>query len=93
MLILLLMTGSVMWLSLQFIVYLSATLAFAAVFYSFIEKPLLASRPRYRLRAAEGGSGLLPAEVDAGPGEPATGEARGLLDETVDDARPAGETG
>ena len=93
MLILLLMTGSTMWLPLQFIVYLSATLAFAGVFYSFVEKPLLASRPRYRLHAAAGDSGLLPAEVDAGPGEPATGEARGLLDEAVDDARPAGETG
>jgi peptidoglycan/LPS O-acetylase OafA/YrhL len=93
MLILLLMTRSMMWLPLQFVVYLSATLAFAGVFYSFVEKPLLASRPRYRLRAAEGGSGLLPAEVDAGAGEPATGEALGLLDEAVDDARPAGETG
>jgi peptidoglycan/LPS O-acetylase OafA/YrhL len=50
MLILLLMTGSTLWLPLQFVVYLSATLAFAAVFYRFIERPLLASRPRYHSR-------------------------------------------
>jgi peptidoglycan/LPS O-acetylase OafA/YrhL len=52
MLILLLMTGSGMWLPLQFVVYLGGTLAFAAIFYRFVEQPLLANRPQYHSRPA-----------------------------------------